>query len=40
MISNCGGIPANYSFYYGLVGIDNVNYWMNIDNSGSTAFNL
>ncbi len=40
MIPNCGGIPTNYSFYYRLVGIDNKPYWMNVDNSGSTAFNI
>ena len=40
MIANCGGIPTNYSFYYSLVGINNEKFWMNVDNSGSTAFNL
>ncbi len=40
MLPNCGGIPTNYSFYYRLVGIDNNHYWMNVDHSGSTAFNI
>ena len=40
MIANCGGIPTNYSFYYSLVGINNEKFWMNVDNSGGTAFNL
>ena len=40
MIPNCGRIPTNYTFYENLAGNDNVKYWMNIDNSGSTAFNL
>jgi hypothetical protein len=40
MIPNCGGIPTNYSFYYRLYGNNSIPYWMNVDNSGSTAFNL
>jgi hypothetical protein len=40
MIPNCGAIPNNYSFYFYLVGLDNLAYWMNVDNTGSTAFNL
>ena len=40
IITNCGGVSANYTFYYLLTGMDNVNYWMDVDASGSTAFKL
>jgi hypothetical protein len=33
-------MPGNYTFYQNLKGINNISYWMNIDNTGNTAFNL